>query len=364
MRNVFSNINVIPWYKWIFLSSDDLPGVTLYFLSRRNSTSPRFFPLYENTNFIRIVLVKGFRFPHLDFVSLRLLRVFLKAFRRNFSRYNYFFLLDIPSSRFIKTNQILQIDDPTYSTNELRLIKDWELQIQAKKFKTKIIVTTEYMRNYFQKNLVQSEISIISQGFSPAMSYPSAKVTLNPSSFKLVYISPYIDTLGDPHAGHHMWDATVLLDEIWTKVSHLEGIELHLIGRVGKNAGAKLTQSNVFQHGFKSIAEVSAVLPYFDLALYPRTYDNRWQPQKIIEYMGAGVPILAFKLIDTELIKQLSIGVLVENTDEFVKKIHDLSRDRSLLQLYRQNCLYKQNEYNWKYLGQELDKVLENPVLS
>ncbi len=361
---MFSNRNVLPWYRWIFLRSDKLPGVTLYFLSRRNSTSPRFFPLYENSTRVRIVLVRGSRIPRLDFLFLRFLRLFLKVFRQNFSRYDYFFSLDIPSSGLVATNQILQIDDPSYSSQELELIKDWEILLRDNGFNSKIIVTTEYMRSYFQSNLIQSEIYVISQGFSSGKDHPSVKLPAGPSSFKLVYISPYIDSLGDSHAGHPMWDATVLIDEIWTKVSHLTGIELHLIGRIGNNASVKLSQSNVFQHGFRSIAEVSEMLPDFDLALYPRTHDNRWQPQKIVEYMGAGVPILAFKLIDTELINELNIGVLVENTDEFVQKIHDLSRDRSLLQLYRQNCLYKQNEYSWKYLGQKLDKVLENPVLS
>ncbi len=356
---MFSNQNVLPWYRWIFLRSDKLPGVTLYFLSRRNSTSPRFFPLYENSTRIRIVLVKGSRIPRSDFLFLRLLRLFLGVFRKSFSRYEYFFSLDIPSSGLVATNQILQIDDPAYSSQELELIKDWEVLIRDNGFNSKIIVTTEYMRSYFQSNLIQSEIHVISQGFSSVKAHPPVKVPASLSAFKMVYISPYIDSLGDSHAGHPMWDATVLIDEIWRKVSHLTGIELHLIGRVGKNAAIKLSQSNVFQHGFRSIAEVSAMLPDFDLALYPRTHDNRWQPQKIIEYMGAGVPILAFNLVDTGIVETHRVGLLVDSTEEFVSEIRRLSLNPSLLREYRQNCLSIRTEYSWEHLGQKLDRILD-----
>ena len=362
MKNSFSNSNAMPWYRWIFLQSDELPGVTLYFLSRRNSTSPRFFPLYENTSLVRIVLVQGSRLPYLDFLYLRFLRLLLRTFRRSFSRYEYFFLLDIPTSSLIATNQILHIDDPSYSNDELNLIKSWELNVRSNGFDSKIVVTTNYMMSYFQNSQVESEIQVISQGFSSSNNAPRVEVSKDLSSFKLVYISPYIDCLGDPHAGHPMWDASVLIDQIWTQVSHLRGIELHLIGRVGRSAGRKLQQPNVFQYGFMSIAEVSAILSDFDLALYPRTHDNRWQPQKIIEYLGAGVPILAFELVDTKLIEDLAVGVVVENTAQFIAKIRELSLNRILLQEYKGNCISKRYEYSWTYLGQKLDKILDNSV--
>ena len=350
----------MPWYRWIFSRSDTLPGVTLYFLSKRNSTSPRFFPLYENTSKVRIVLVRGSRIPHSDFFFIRFIRIILRVFKSKFSQYNFFFSLDIPSSRFIKTNQILHIDDPLYSNYELEQIRNWETCTRDKGFNSRIVVTTEYMRKYFLQNHIESEIFIISQGFSSPEKYSLASDSKENSIFRLVYISPYIDSLGDSHSGHPMWDASVLIDGIWPQICSLADIELHLIGRIGGNAAAKLSQSNVFQHGFISIAQVAAILPDFDLALYPRTYDNRWQPQKIIEYMGAGVPILAFDMIDTKIVEELGIGVLVQNINEFIYKIHELKSNRSSLRVYKQNCLKYRNEYRWSHLGQELDKILEN----
>lgn len=359
MRNAFTNPNVMSWYKWIFLRKDSLPGVTLYFLSRRNSTSPRFFPLYDNTSLVRIVLLHGSRLPYLDFLYLRFLRLFLRLFSRSFSQYKYFFVLDIPSSQWVTTNQILHIDDPLYTDEEIRQLKSWEFKLQQNEFDSKIVVTTDFMKNYFKECNVKSEIEVISQGFSSIIIANNSPSFEDNSSFKLVYISPYIDSFGDPHAGHPMWDASVLIDDIWPQISHLKRIELHLIGRVGNEAKKKLLQPNVIQHGFLSISEVAKTLARYDLALYPRVHDNRWQPQKIIEYMGAGVPIVAFDLVDTRLIRELRIGCLVANTDKFVSEIKNLMENQKLLQEFRENCLQKRNEFSWEYLGKKLDGVIK-----
>jgi len=349
------------WYQWIFLNTDELPGVTIYFLSKRNSTSPRFFPLYENTSQVRIVLVNGSHLPYLDYIYLRFLRFFLVTFKWKFAKYKYFFCLDIPSSVGINTNQILQIDDPSYSQHELHLMKQWESNVKKSGFSSKIIVTTSYMKNYFEQNGIESSIEIISQGFSPhKVNVQQPKISNNESAFKLVFISPYIDTAGDPHAGHHMWDSSILLDEIWPSVNNNRDIELHLIGRTGRNATKKLQSDNVFLHGFMSITQVSNVLPSFDLALYPRMYDNRWQPQKLVEYMGAVVPTLAFDLNDTKIIRDLSIGMLVNSAAEFISSIFYLNSNRSVLENYRLNCLINREKYTWRNLGQKLDRILEN----
>lgn len=359
MQNAFGNPHAMSWYKWIFLRLDTLPGVTLYFLSRRNSTSPRFFPLYENTSLVRIVVIQGSRLPYLDLLYLRFTRLLLRLFRKNFSRYKYFFVLDIPSAEWVVTNQILHIDDPLYTTDELQQIKSWELNVRQNGFDSKIVVTTDYMKSYFQKFNIKSEIVVISQGFSSAIETDSAPSSEADSLFKLVYISPYIDSKGDPHAGHPMWDASVLIGEIWPRIAHMKGIELHLIGRVGAEAKKKLQQPNVFQHGFLPISEVANVLARFDLALYPRTHDNRWQPQKIIEYMGAGIPILAFDLVDTQLIRDLRIGSVVANSDNFVSEIRNLMKNQAKLKVYKENCIFKRDEYRWSQLGNKLDDILK-----
>ena len=347
------------WYQWIFLNTDELPGVTIYFLSKRNSTSPRFFPLYENTSQVRIVLVNGSYLPYLDYIYLRFLRFFLVIYKWKFSKYKYFFCLDIPSSVGINTNQILQIDDPSYNQHELHLMKQWESHVKKSGLSSKIIVTTSYMKNYFQLNGIESSIEVISQGFSPGKrNVQQQKVSNNESAFKLVFISPYIDTAGDPHAGHHMWDSSILLDEIWPNVNTHRDIELHLIGRIGRNARKKLQYEIVFLHGLVSISQVSSMLPAFNLALYPRTLDNGWQPQKIVEYMGAAVPILAFDLIDTSLITELGIGAVVDTSEEFISKILHFNSNRHLLEHYKSNCCYHREKYTWQFLGKKIDGIL------
>ena len=63
-----------------------------------------------------------------------------------------------------------------------------------------------------------------------------------------------------------------------------------------------------------------------------------------------------------KLIQDLAVGAVVESTAQFVAKIRELSLNRNLLQEYKGNCISKRYEYSWTYLGQKLDKILDNSV--
>jgi glycosyltransferase involved in cell wall biosynthesis len=135
-----------------------------------------------------------------------------------------------------------------------------------------------------------------------------------------------------------MWDASTLLDEIWLKLSRNKRVEPNLIGQVGQNAKKKLSQENVNMHGLVSIEECAKLLKRLDLAIYPRLIDNKWQPQKLVEYLGAGLPVIAFNLIDTEIVNREGIGGVVSNSEEFIRLVNAISKDHEKLTSWRQRC--------------------------
>ena len=104
-----------------------------------------------------------------------------------------------------------------------------------------------------------------------------------------------------------------------------------------------------------SIEECSNILPNFDVALYPRVHDNGWLPQKLIEYLGAHLPILAFKLVDTQIVSQLNIGLLVEKVDEFANSIDLLCESDAMLEEFKANCASISEVYSWESLAQQYE---------
>lgn len=356
--NKFENRNVIPWYFWITRRKSKSRAVVIYFLSRRYGTSPRFFPLFNNFKNTDIVLFRGSWFPVLDCFYLKLLPYFIKCFRNNLARYKNFIALNSDSRLVIPTNMILNLDDPTYSKTELAEIKNWENSVRKLGFQSTIICTTQYIHGYLMSNGVTSNIHVIPQGHSNIQSTLQPRNSKSGKLFNFVYISPSIDVTGDPHAGHNMWDASTLLLDIWPKVN-ARNARLHLIGRLGQNAAVTLSDTRIISHGLVSIRECSKLLPDFDVALYPRIHDNAWLPQKIVEYIGAGLPILAFDLVDTELVRTLKVGILVKSSDEFAHAIDDISNSIITIDEFRQSATRVATDFAWSSLATKYESTYQ-----
>ena len=354
MRNEFKNDNAIPWWLWLFRKKT-LPNGAIYFLSRRYPTSPRFFPLFNEFTNTEIILFKGSRFPLIDRFYLSLLPVFVKIFRRKISKYVWFIALNSNPDLTVSTNMILNLDDPTFSSNEIKELLAWESEQISKGFSSCIVCTTKRVKEYLQNNHIQSKICVIPQGHSIEPEYTTASQR-NSENLDVVYISPSIDVAGDKHAGHAMWDATTLLVEIWPLIQ-ASNIRLHLVGKLGKNASSITDDKRVISHGLLSVSECAKLLPSFDLALYPRKVDNGWQPQKLVEYIGAGLPILGFRLIDTEIVEELGVGVLVDSAEEFALRIEEFCEDGQELDLLRQRTREYAYKYSWKSLAINFEAI-------
>lgn len=353
MQNRFSNTNVIGWKRWILTPDYSKAAGAIYFLSRRYGTSPRFFPLFDHLRNTQVILFQGSRLPGFDRIYLKLLPMFILLFKRRLAKYPNFIALNSSSRLVVSTDLILNLDDPTYQMEELAEILRWERTVRASGHKSTIICTTEQIEEYLVSGGVGSKIVVIPQGHSSQGSLD--KNLLGKTRVKFVYISPSIDSHGDPHAGHKMWDATPLLRDIWPLVSS-ETAELHLIGRLGKNASELANKVNISSHGLLSIEECTQLLKSFDVALYPRIHDNGWMPQKLVEYLGAGLPVIAFKLQDTKIVEELGVGILVESISDFARAIDEVSNQPQLLEKFKKNCSDYSARYSWVELARQFEE--------
>lgn len=331
-------------------------AVAIYFLSRRHGTSPRFFPLYDNFRKTDIVLFRGSRFPGLDRIYLKLLPYFVILFRKKLASYENFIALNSDIRLVVPTNMILNLDDPTYSTEELLELIQWESKVISRGFRSTIVCTSDYILKHLKSNKLKSTLCVIPQGHSTSRFLVETVKSARDINMHFVYISPTIDVKGDPNEGHNMWDASPLLLEIWPKVSSPTA-RLHLIGRLGSNATQSLKDKRIQSHGFLSIEDCTKILPDFDVALYPRVHDNGWLPQKLIEYLGAHLPVLAFKLVDTQIVSELNIGMVVESVDEFANTIDLLCKNHNILEEFKKNCASVSNKYSWRNLAQQYENL-------
>lgn len=359
--NNFENSNVEPWYRWIFRRSDTLPFVTVYFLSRKNSTSPRFFPMYDNSEYFRIVLLRGLNIRGSDRVLLYFYKYLVRFVSKKLNKYEWQSPTSFRLARKATNNVLLHIDDPTYSESERESLSDLFVHLSQKNRRLVVACTNKYTKNYLD-SFLPSEISII---------VPQGHLSLEQSikndhfqsvknqTFKVVYASPFIDIKGDMHEGHETWDASHLLLDLLPKMLEITGVEVHLIGRLGKNAEKTVAQrENVITYGLLPFKEVSEIIASSDLGLYPRLKDNFRSVQKITEYIGAGIPILTYDLTDSYLVKEHGLGKCVRSPEEFIRELGNLSQFPNEYFQYLDSVSLLRERLKWHNIVREMEHRL------
>ena len=281
--------------------------------------------------------------------------------RKKFDRYRWVFLFSLNWSRHLNSNQILNLDDPEYTKNEIHEILNWELNCQERGLNTAIATTTNYIKEFFKNQGCISKFSVIPQGHSWSKEIStSALSNFSKQKISLIYASPYIHTSGDLHGDHELWGANTLLQKIWPCLALSNLFELHLVGQVGQNALRYLENTPVILHGLVTSSECARIMHACDIGLYPRECDKFRQAQKISEYIGAGLAVVAFDCIDASLVKELGVGISVNTVDEFIEAVRDLERDRHKLSSFKRLSQENSKDLRWENLAKSLDLFIRN----
>lgn len=345
--------NSIGFINWLLIKEDSLEAIVILYKSRINPDSPRFIPLFENSKVTRVVLFHGARVPKSDRLMLVIFDFCKRIFSYKIRRYKWCHVM--ATSNSLQTNQVLHIDDPTYSPLELHDIKTWNHRMKKLQLKRILIVTNDFSKMYFTNNFPDLKVEIIEQGFT--------EIELNGvkknSKFSCVYSSPFIDYGSDLHSNHSAWGSRVLIDEIIPKLLESDPqVEVHLVGSLGKDARTAVSQfSNVIYYGYVNRYENARILRNCHVSIYPRVHDHFRAVQKIGEYIGASNPIVAFKLVDTAIVSEMALGIVVDNSDEFVQAILSL-RVEEKYNYFKENVNNVRPQFSWEKLAFKLDSII------
>jgi len=344
--------------RWIFSRNEDLDQVVFYFLSSTNFTSARYFPFFDQNNKVRIVYIKGLPIRYTDFFMLKLFKLLGKIFKYRFNSYTYVHVFN-PNEFYKSHFQVLHIDDLEYEIGYISMIIQWEQALITKGKIPIVVCTNPYTEAWLKQFLQRTKIIIIEQGFYPINNDPNNR---KHNHFCCVYSSPYIHYGRDKHSNHSTWGSNHLLDEIIPRINALDSeVFIHLIGEIGPDAKNRvLSLSNVICHGQVSFIENAKLLNQCDIAIYPRTYDHKRSILKIFSYIGAGLPIVTYDLIDTQIVKSESLGFSVKSIDEFIYSIAELKTNVKLLNFYSNRVQSIGSIYHWSSLANKLNNELRN----
>jgi len=97
--------------------------------------------------------------------------------------------------------------------------------------------------------------------------------------------------------------------------------------------------------------------------LEPNIYYSQSPPQKIFEYMAAGLPTIANNIpTHTEFIKDGYNGFIVNSVEEFVNITIKLKEDKQLYKKISNNAIKSVTKYDIAYIEKEIKNLIKNCI--
>lgn len=146
-----------------------------------------------------------------------------------------------------------------------------------------------------------------------------------------------------------------LIDSMEILVKKIPSAKLIIVGngdinKYRKRVDEKKISDSVIFTGEKTFKEIPSYLSIADVAVSPRT-EASGIPQKLTNYMAAGVPIVAFKG-SAKILEHKRTGYIVENKDikGFADGMIELIEDSHLHDYLANNAVEEVKKFTWPYL--------------
>jgi len=350
------NSNELSFFRWWLLKNDYLHEITFFFISKRNASNKRFYPLYKEYNGVRIVYLSGLNIKYFDLISLKIFRILIYISKQKIQKYKTLHSFN-PQEKFKVEKIVLHIDDPEYSDSERIKLGNWESYYTKIRSQLLLICTNSLSKKYYEKLFHNTAVHVVEQGFHKINQVDNSRLS---TRFICAYSSAYIHYNKDKHGQHSTWGASVLIDEIIPGVYDAnKSIDFIIIGSIGKNARKALKRyPNVYLSGQVGSKRNIELLSKCSIGLYTRKFDHNRSVLKIFTYIGAGLPIVTFDLNDTEIVKSQDIGYSVKTTEEFIDKILLLQSSPQQLNIFRERIIQIRPEYTWENLAIKLEEIV------
>ena len=356
MTVTINNPNAVNIFNWMFKRKDDFDQIVFLFISQTNATNARYLPLFNETCNVRIVYLRGLRVRYTDRIVSRIFTRLLNFFSFRINQYKVIHIFNLRID-FSSGTQVLHIDDPTYQAAEIDQILKWERRLISESKIPIIICTNTTTYSWLLDQSVLSKILTIEQGFH--RQNPVQKLPVK--NFSCVYSSPYIHFGNDKLANHSTYGANLLIGSIIPELTRIDPeIEIVLVGKLGKNAKMFLNRfPNVKIFGRVGFERNMEILSTCSVGIYPRTFDHKRSMLKIFTYIGAGLPIVTFDLIDTKVVKDYSLGFSVSSLEEFISRILELKNSNLLLSIFKERVNSFGIEYSWDKLAKKMEILIK-----
>jgi glycosyltransferase involved in cell wall biosynthesis len=255
---------------------------------------------------------------------------------------------------------VSDVDDPRFSEREAAQL--------ARPNVRAYVVTEERAADRFRALGVETPYEVIPQGvdLSSLRSEDVDEVRRRlrrPDDFVVGYMAAWLLGDGDRGGENPLYNVAHLL-ELWAEiVGRVPRARLWLLG----GASAQVEERCRALPGVVILGRIPrerllAHVASFDVGLYPRAADQGIQSVKIAEYMGAGVPTVAYDYEVTQVVRTAGAGILVDSSREFVDAVVGLAGDDAERQRLAETARAYGRSLDWRALAGRYNELLDRYI--
>ncbi|MGI9111912.1 MAG: glycosyltransferase [Gaiellaceae bacterium] len=345
----------------------DVPGDRIFFLSHwfRGHNNPRYAELLPRLDRVDAHLamlsdrraLRGLQYR----VLMRPLRPRLEPhlIRLGARRYHGLFTTDNEQIPHFQGPVVSDVDDPRFTERDAAQLGS--PQVQA------YVVTEERAALSFGAPRVEKPHYVIPQGvdlssFRAEDVEAVARRRREPGDFVVGYMAAWLLAAGDRGGENPLYNVEHLLD-LWSEIRlRAPRARLWLLGGASREIEERARALGVVVFGRLPRERLLAHVANFDVGLYPRTKDQGIQSVKIAEYMGAGVPTVAYDYDVTQVVRVASAGLLVESPREFVDAVVRLAEDEAARRSLAETAGAYGRSLDWRVLTERYNEILNRHI--
>ena len=350
------------------LTGSEVPTDRIFFLSHwfRGHNNPRYAELLprlervdahlamlSDRRLVRGLQYRGLMKPLRPRLEPRLVRIGARRYAGLFTTENE----QIP---YFDGPIVSDVDDPRFSEREAAQLSSPNVRAY--------VVTEERAARQFRELGVETPHEVIPQGVDLSALRPEdaaelARKVKGPEDFVVGYMAAWLLADGDRGGENPLYNVTHLL-ELWPEiVARAPRARLWLLGGVSGQVEERCRAlPGITLFGRIPRERLLAHVANFDVGLYPRAADQGIQSVKIAEYMGAGVPTVAYDYEVTQVVRASGGGVLVGTAREFVDAVVGLAADEAERLALAERAGAYGRSLDWRVLAERYNEVLDRYI--
>jgi glycosyltransferase involved in cell wall biosynthesis len=255
---------------------------------------------------------------------------------------------------------VSDVDDPRFTEREAAQLSSPNVRAY--------VVTEERAAQRFRELGVETPHEVIPQGVDLSSLRPEdadevRRARRGPDDFVVGYMAAWLLGDGDRGGENPLYNVEHLL-ELWPEiVARLPRARLWLLGGASGRVEERCRAlPGVVLFGRVPRERLLAHVASFDVGLYPRAADQGIQSVKIAEYMGAGVPTVAYDYEVTQVVRTAAAGVLVGSAREFVEAVVTLAENEAERRALAAAAGAYGRSLDWRALAGRYNEVLDRYI--